>query len=215
MGRRVSIDGLADAVMQELDNYADTTTDGVKAAELEAEFAEMNGWEAEADAETLLSRCIPQHGICWPICWNMGTPCVTAAGLLPRCISRLPSRTVLKNWRRRLGGRCGMDNLISIMEEIGIPYAYDHFAEGESPEPPFVCFLCPGSDNFAADGWAYFKVDVVHIELYTDEKNPEIESRIETVLDGHGIFYDKTEVWIESERLYEVLYSFEEVKPHE
>ena len=55
-----------------------------------------------------------------------------------------------------------MDNLISIMEEIGIPYAYDHFAEGESPEPPFVCFLCPGSDNFAADGWAYFKVvDVI------------------------------------------------------
>ena len=32
---------------------------------------------------------------------------------------------------------------------------------------------------------------------------------VETVLDGHGIFFDKTEVWIESERLYEVLYSFE------
>ena len=32
-----------------------------------------------------------------------------------------------------------MDNLISIMEEIGIPFAYDHFAEGESPEPPFIC----------------------------------------------------------------------------
>jgi len=29
--------------------------DGVKAAELEAEFAEMNGWEAESDAETLLN----------------------------------------------------------------------------------------------------------------------------------------------------------------
>ena len=28
--------------------------DGVKAAELEAEFAEMNGWEAESDASTLL-----------------------------------------------------------------------------------------------------------------------------------------------------------------
>lgn len=32
MGRRVQIDQLAAAVMQELDNYADTTTDGVKAA---------------------------------------------------------------------------------------------------------------------------------------------------------------------------------------
>ena len=109
-----------------------------------------------------------------------------------------------------------MDNLISIMEEIGIPFAYDHFAEGESPEPPFICFLCPGSDNFAADGWAYFKVDTVHIELYTDEKNPGIEARVEAVLDIHGIFFEKTEVWIESERLYEVLYSFElEVKTNE
>ena len=76
--------------------------------------------------------------------------------------------------------------------------------------------LHPGSDNFAADGWAYFKVDKTHIELYTDEKDPETESRVETVLDGHGVFFDKTEVWIESERLYEVLYSFElEVKTNE
>ena len=109
-----------------------------------------------------------------------------------------------------------MDNLISIMEEIGIPFAYDHFAEGESPEPPFICFLCPGSDNFAAYGWAYFKEDTVHIELYTDEKNPGIEARVEAVLDRRGIFFEKTEVWIESERLYEVLYSFElEVKTNE
>lgn len=109
-----------------------------------------------------------------------------------------------------------MDNLISIMETIGIPYAYDHFAEGESPAPPFICFLCPGSDNFAADGRVYFKINLVHIELYTDEKNPETENHVEAVLDEHGIFYDKTEDWIESERLYEVLYSFElEVKTNE
>ena len=109
-----------------------------------------------------------------------------------------------------------MDNLIPIMEAIGLPYAYDHFAEGESPAPPFVCFLCPASDNFAADGRVYYKINEVHIELYTDEKNPETEDRIEAVLDERGIFYEKSEVWIESEQLYEVLYSFElEVNPHE
>ena len=32
-----------------------TEEDGIRASELEAEFAEMNGWEAEADAETLLN----------------------------------------------------------------------------------------------------------------------------------------------------------------
>ena len=39
-----------------------------------------------------------------------------------------------------------------ILEELGLPFAYDHFAEGESPETPFICYLSPGSDNFAADG---------------------------------------------------------------
>ena len=102
-----------------------------------------------------------------------------------------------------------MDNLLEIMEAFQLPFAYDHFAEGESPEPPFICFLLPGSDNFSADGRVYFKATMVHIELYTDLKDAELEQRIEAVLDEHSIFYDKTEVWIESEKLYEVLYSFE------
>ena len=106
-----------------------------------------------------------------------------------------------------------MQDLMDLLSETGLPFAYDHFAEGESPEPPFITFLIPASDNFPADGVVYLKVDVVHIELYTDEKNPETEALVETVLDGHGIFYEKTEVWIESERLYEVLYSFERKVP--
>ena len=99
--------------------------------------------------------------------------------------------------------------LLEMLEETALPVAYDHFAEGESPSPPFICFLYPASDNFGADGKVYFKVSEVHIELYTDVKKPEVEEMVEAVLDRHGLFYDKTEVWIESERLYEVLYSFE------
>ena len=26
----------------------------------------------------------------------------------------------------------------ALVEEMGLPYAYDHFAEGESPDPPFI-----------------------------------------------------------------------------
>ena len=108
-----------------------------------------------------------------------------------------------------------MDDLMQMVEEIGLPFAYDHFAEGESPDPPFITFLLPGSDNFSADGKVYLKINEVHIELYTDEKNPETEALVEAVLDAHEIFYDKSEVWIESEKLYEVLYSFEsEVKDY-
>ena len=102
-----------------------------------------------------------------------------------------------------------MDRILAILQEIELPFAYDHFAEGESPEPPFICYLIPGSDNFAADGKVYHKVGQVHIELYTDSKDPAVEEKVTAVLDSHGIFYDQTETWIDSEKLYEVLFSFE------
>ena len=102
-----------------------------------------------------------------------------------------------------------IENFVEMLQEMEIPFAYDHFAEGESPEPPFTCYLLPGSNNFAADGKVYFRINQVRIELYTDSKDLAVERKMEMVLDESGIFYNKSEVWIQSEKLYEVLYSFE------
>ena len=99
--------------------------------------------------------------------------------------------------------------VMAMVAEMGLPYAYHHFAEGESPEPPFIVFLDPEADNFAADGTVYFKINRLHIEIYTDLKQPELEESVEAVLLKNGIFYSKTETWIESEKLYEVLYGME------
>ena len=101
-----------------------------------------------------------------------------------------------------------MDELVKIMEEMDIPFAYDHFAEGESPNPPFMCYLLPGSDHFSADGRVYYKMSEVRIELYTDFKDLSLEEKVTAVLDNHGIFYAQSEVWIEEEKLYEVAFEF-------
>ena len=101
-----------------------------------------------------------------------------------------------------------MDELVKIIEEMGISFAYDHFAEGESPDPPFLCYLLPGSDNVAADGRVYYKMSEVRIELYTDFKDVSLEEKVTAVLDSHGIFYEQSEVWIEEEKLYEVAFEF-------
>ena len=103
---------------------------------------------------------------------------------------------------------------MNLARETGLPFAYDHFAEGESPSPPFLIFLFPASDNFAADGQVYFKINELHFELYTDRKQPDIEAQVEAVFDQHCLFYDKSEVWIPEEKLYEVLYEME-VTQHE
>ena len=57
----------------------------------------------------------------------------------------------------------------ALLERLGFPFAYDHFAEGEGPDPPFLVYRYPKAD----------------------------------------IFYGKGETWIDSEKLYEVLYEME------
>ncbi|MDE6789840.1 MAG: hypothetical protein K2J47_11070 [Ruminococcus sp.] len=96
-----------------------------------------------------------------------------------------------------------------MMLEMGLPFAYHHFAEGESPKPPFLIFLSPGENTFSADNLMYHSFKKLDIELYTDEKSPETEERVEEVLLRHNIFYTKTETWIASEEMYEVLYEME------
>lgn len=101
------------------------------------------------------------------------------------------------------------EEIKEMLEGLGLPVAYHHFAEGEAPEPPFLVYLTPGSHNFAADGKVYFKVKQLDVELYTDKKDPVLEERLEAVFDDRFLFYEKSETYIESEKLYEVLYEME------
>ncbi len=103
-----------------------------------------------------------------------------------------------------------LDVLQAFKKAEGIDFAYDHFTEGESPNPPFVVYLYPSTNNFSADGIVYYPVNAVNVELYTDKKDPDTEKKLERLLTEAGVFFEKSEIWISSERLYEVLYSFEE-----
>ena len=98
------------------------------------------------------------------------------------------------------------EEINEMMAEMGLPYAYHHFAEGESPQPPFLLFLSPSEDTFSADNVAYHSFKRLDIELYTNKKNPAMEEEIEAVLTQHEIYFTKTESWIASEKMYEVLY---------
>ena len=101
------------------------------------------------------------------------------------------------------------EQIAEMMEEMGLPFAYHHYAEGESPEPPFLLFLSPGENTFSADNLAYFSFKQLDVELYTNRKQPELEEQVEAVLAQHEIYYTKTELFIDSEELYEVLYEME------
>lgn len=98
------------------------------------------------------------------------------------------------------------EQIEEILNEVGLPYRYHHFEVEEAVEPPFICWIIPDSQNFAADGKVYFNSNNVNIELYTDFKDFELEENIENILEQKEIFWEKTELYIESEKMYEVLY---------
>ena len=101
------------------------------------------------------------------------------------------------------------EQITDLLRQTGLPFAYHHFSEGELPDPPFLVYLTPGSHNFSADGMVYYRVDLLDIELYTDKKQPEQQAKLEEIFDEAGLFYNKTEQFIRSEQLYEVLYEME------
>ena len=80
----------------------------------------------------------------------------------PKMVIRITARpaVMLQNALSRSGGRrMTHEDVMQMLAETEIPFAYDHFAEGESPDPPFICFLFPGSENFAAYNVVYLVVE--------------------------------------------------------
>ena len=67
----------------------------------------------------------------------------------------------------------------------------------------------PESDNVAADGKVYQKVNKLYIELYVNSKSPRIEAQLEELMDAHGLFYNRQEYYIEKDKMFEELYTLE------
>ena len=75
--------------------------------------------------------------------------------------------------------------------------AYRAFKERQ--DPPFICYLVVNSNNFFADDSVYFPVNRLQIELYTSDKDPETEKKLEMAL--QGVCWEKSESLIESEQI--------------
>ncbi len=97
----------------------------------------------------------------------------------------------------------------TMVEGIGIPYAYYQFPEGTDQPCPFICFYFPSSNDFAADNTNYQKIRPLVIELYTDNKDFALEDTVEAALNQGGLVFDRDESYIDSERMNMVTYTTE------
>lgn len=94
----------------------------------------------------------------------------------------------------------------SMIASADIPTAYYQFPDGTEQRTPFICFFYPDSRDVYADNSNYQKIEHLVIELYTDNKDFAAEAAVEAALRDHGLTWTRSEAWLGSERMQEVIY---------
>ena len=85
--------------------------------------------------------------------------------------------------------------IADMIKGIGVPFAYNQFAE-TGQEPPFICFMYSDRNDMLADDSNYQKIEQLTVELYTEQKDFTLEAAVEEALTDAGLVYSKNEIYI-------------------
>lgn len=102
-----------------------------------------------------------------------------------------------------------IQKLKTVLDRTGVPFAYRKWEEGEVPPLPYGVYYAGPNNPFAADGVAYFSSQQYTLELYSRDKDPELEARVEAALTEAEIFFEKDEEYLSSEHMNEIIYEIE------
>lgn len=96
--------------------------------------------------------------------------------------------------------------IATMISGVGIPYAYYQFPDNSGQQPPFICFYYTGNNDVIADNTNYQEVEHLVIELYTDNKDFDLEQDIKTALNCAGLVYSRDEEYLDSEKMFMVVF---------
>lgn len=99
--------------------------------------------------------------------------------------------------------------IATMVSSFDIPYAYYSYPNNQAPRLPYCVYYYPNRDDMNADNINYVKIETLVIEVYTETKDFNLENAIETILTQNGINYDKTETYINTEKMYQLYYESE------
>ena len=86
---------------------------------------------------------------------------------------------------------------------------YWAWKEKSAPALPFICYFETGANNFFGDDIVYYSFHQIQIELYTEDKAPEEEAKVETALTNAGITWSKNCDFLDDEKCWMITYTVE------
>ena len=99
------------------------------------------------------------------------------------------------------------EEAVDLIHSIGIPTAYRFFPKDTDKTPPYLVYYITGYDDMYADDEIFQRIATIRIEVYMAEKDFDLENRIDLIFKAMG--YEKEEVYIDDEAMYEIVYESE------
>lgn len=94
--------------------------------------------------------------------------------------------------------------LYAALKTLGMPVAYGEFTSPQAQ--PFITYQFAYSGDMTADNQNYLEISNFQIELYTKNKDPATEKKVQDKLKELRLPYSKIETWLDSENLRQVIY---------
>lgn len=101
------------------------------------------------------------------------------------------------------------EEVVAMIDSIGMPWAYYQFTNDTAQEPPFICWFFARDTDVKADNENYCDKEVLAIELYTKIRDFDQEKAVEAVLKANGFCYSKEPNFIDSEKIWQIAYESE------
>lgn len=87
--------------------------------------------------------------------------------------------------------------IYDLLKQTGLEVVYRTWDEGSDKPMPYICYRLVDTDNFMADSYSYCPVENWAVELYSERKDDESESKIENALNGAKLAFNKYESQID------------------
>lgn len=101
--------------------------------------------------------------------------------------------------------------MADLCTSAGIPdkYVYYQWPVGLAPEPPYIVYWISSRNDFRADNINYVKIGELIVELYTNNKDPELEEAVEAWFADHDLAPDIMYQYIDDQSMHETMYTME------
>lgn len=99
------------------------------------------------------------------------------------------------------------EKLYTILSKVFPTCHIDWSGLSKVPDYPYIAILDEKSNNFGADDTVYYESNNFTVELYAPKKNYIVsEKAVEQAFKDNGIFWNKTRIWLDKEKVFETIY---------